>query len=64
MDPTPYHAIAHQQEPKGGGMKDELISSDAIALGEWVRKKEIEPTELLEVTIHTFWRHLAHDFIF
>jgi len=32
-------------------MKDELISLDAIALGELVRKKEIKPTELLEVTI-------------
>ena len=32
-------------------MKDELISLDAIALGELVRKKEVKPTELLEVTI-------------
>jgi amidase len=32
-------------------MKDELISFDAIALGELVHKKEIKPTELLEVTI-------------
>jgi amidase len=32
-------------------MKDELIEYDAIALGELVRKKEMKPTELLEVTI-------------
>ena len=32
-------------------MKDELISLDAIALGELVHKKEVKPTELLEVTI-------------
>jgi len=32
-------------------MEDELISLDAIALGELVRKKKVKPTELLEVTI-------------
>lgn len=32
-------------------MKDELISLDAIALGELVRRKEVKPTELLEMTI-------------
>ena len=32
-------------------MKEELISFDAIALGELVRKKELKPTELLEITI-------------
>jgi amidase len=32
-------------------MKDELISLDAIALGELVRKKEVTPTKLLEITI-------------
>jgi amidase len=32
-------------------MKDELISCDAIALGELVRKREVKPTELLEITI-------------
>jgi amidase len=36
---------------EGGGMKDELTSFDAIALGELVRKKEVKPTELLEITI-------------
>ena len=32
-------------------MKDELFFFDAIALGELVRKKEVTPTELLEITI-------------
>ncbi len=32
-------------------MKDELISLDAIALGELVHKKEVKPTELLEAAI-------------
>ncbi len=32
-------------------MKDELIGYDAIQLGKLVRKKEIKPTELIEVTI-------------
>ncbi len=32
-------------------MKDELIGYDAIGLGELVRKKEVKPSELLEITI-------------
>ena len=32
-------------------MKDDLIDYDGVALGELVRKKEVKPTELLEVTI-------------
>ncbi len=32
-------------------MKDELIGHDAIQLGKLVRKKEIKPTELIEITI-------------
>lgn len=32
-------------------MKDELISYDAIALGELIRKGKIKPTELVEITI-------------
>jgi amidase len=32
-------------------MKDDLIDYDGVALGELVRKKELKPTELLEVTI-------------
>jgi len=32
-------------------MKDELSGYDAIALGELVRKKEVKPAELLEITI-------------
>ena len=32
-------------------MADEFIGYDAISLGELVRKKEVKPTELLEITI-------------
>ena len=32
-------------------MKDDLFDYDGVALGELVRKKEVKPTELLEVTI-------------
>ena len=32
-------------------MNDELIGHDAIKLGELVHKKEVKPTELLEITI-------------
>ncbi len=32
-------------------MTDQLISYDAIALGELVRKGELKPTELVEITI-------------
>jgi len=32
-------------------MKDDLIDYDGVALGELVRKKEVKPTELLEITI-------------
>jgi len=32
-------------------MKDELIDTDAVSLGELVRKKEVKPTELIEITI-------------
>lgn len=32
-------------------MKDQLIGFDAVALGEFVRKTELKPTELLEIVI-------------
>jgi amidase len=32
-------------------MGDEFIGYDAIGLGELVRKKEVKPAELLEITI-------------
>ena len=32
-------------------MQDEFVGYDAIGLGELVRKKEVKPTQLLEITI-------------
>ncbi len=32
-------------------MKDNLIDCDGVALGELVRKKAVQPTELLEITV-------------
>ena len=51
MGRSALHFTAQPQSQKGGEMKDELISFDAIALGELVRKKEVKPAELLEITI-------------
>ena len=33
-------------------MQDEFAGYDAIGLGELIRKKELKPTNLLEMTIH------------
>jgi Asp-tRNA(Asn)/Glu-tRNA(Gln) amidotransferase A subunit family amidase len=43
--------ISLRHPVEGSRMKDELISFDAIALGELVLKKEVRPTELLEITM-------------
>ncbi len=37
-------------------MKDELVDFDALALGELIRKKEIRPTELVEIVIERIER--------
>lgn len=37
-------------------MRDELIEYDAIALGELIRKGEIKPAELIDITIHRIER--------
>jgi hypothetical protein len=55
-------SITSSTRAERGGMKDEPISFDVIAIGEWVCKKKIKPTELLEGMMHTFWRHLPHGF--
>ena len=37
-------------------MRDELIEYDAIALGELIRKGEIKPAELIDITIQRIER--------